>query len=257
MNNQARITNLKKHLEHLFPGKWVSGQPQTKTLLTGIPEIDGALLRGIARQRITEWTGTLSSGKTTILRSAISHWLSNGFHIAYVDTGNKLRAADWTFPTTQSTAPGKFWVIRPNENGNSSDLRNALWAADQLIRCQSFDVVILDLDSIKTPYQTQKEDRFYARLQTSLAQSNTSLLILKTAGSHDAGGRCYARLNFHWQHSPRYQSGFGGITIILPSVVCSIWKGGLSKTVEVSPTHHASNRLFTHSPVPDRRTAKS
>ena len=51
-NTATALVNLRQHLESLFPGKWFGDDYKQKTLLTGLPEIDQSLSRGLVRQRI-------------------------------------------------------------------------------------------------------------------------------------------------------------------------------------------------------------
>src|ERR1700679_1413910 len=133
---KSSVAALKQHFENLFPGKWVDADARQKTLLTGLNQIDHNLTKGIARQRITEWTGSPSSGKSTVLRSVIKQWCLAGFDVALIDAENKLVAADWTAinqdnGVTPTPNMGKFWVIR-NLESNSAHSKNYLWAADEL-----------------------------------------------------------------------------------------------------------------------------
>lgn len=101
MSMQVRVAALKQQLEQLFPGKWLTAGKSQRYVQTGIPEIDNSVTGGVARKRITEWTGPLSSGKTSILRSAVSYWCSRGLNVAYIDTEGKLYPADWAFVEQQ------------------------------------------------------------------------------------------------------------------------------------------------------------
>lgn len=96
-STQANLSNLKEKLEQLFPGKWSQGASGQRSVLTGIAELDNGVARGVARRRITEWVGPLSSGKSTLLRSVIAHWCASGMNVAYVDKLGRLRASDWAF----------------------------------------------------------------------------------------------------------------------------------------------------------------
>ncbi|HEY9868397.1 MAG TPA: hypothetical protein V6D08_04475 [Candidatus Obscuribacterales bacterium] len=280
MSIRAHVAALKEHLENLFPGKWVTaGQERSKTLLTGIAEIDRILPRGLARQRITEWQGPASSGKTTLLRAAIANWCAAGFNVAYVDTGGKLTAADWALveqgkcgatpggagilpaPKAGGTPPseiaithlpGKFWVVRPN-TGARPCLAPTIWLCTQLIRSNAFDAVVLDLgNSIE-----QLSSQTYARLQSSLSRSKTALVVVSDNSNASAGWGCHTRLTFRWGDTVDYQAGISGIAMIVPTVRCSVRQDGLSQSTEVTLTSHVPNRLFTHPQVPDRRTPKA
>lgn len=244
---QAQITTLKQHLEQLFPGKWISGKEGLKTLLTGLPEIDRCLSNGLARQRITEWTGAASSGKTTLLHAAVANWCKSGFDVSYVDTGSRLLAADWS---SVDQGQGRFWVIRSPPGDDR--IKSVLYVTEQLLRSNAFDVIVLDLDDM-----SQLSSRMYARLQRSLARSKAALIILHDAVPVPDGWGCHTRLSFCWGDKAQYNYGLNGIAAIVPQIQIGIWRDGLSKNVEVTAGSHVTNRLFTHSPVPDRRTPKA
>lgn len=245
------ITKLRNHLEDLFPGQWVHTPSRARTLSTGLAFLDQGLTRGLARQRMSAWVGPASSGKTSLLRSTISHWLNCGFQIAYIDTEDKLLASNWVFLENsqlkdQEQSLGKFWVVR--------DLANSdyLWATETLVRSNIFDVVILDLDLVNC-----RSGKVYARWQNSLSKSKTALLLLSSNNRLPAGWNFYAQLDFHWGENIQYSEGLCGKTMILPAINCSITKNGLAYNTEVPITAYVANRLFTHSPVPDRRSTKT
>jgi hypothetical protein len=247
MTIQAQVSALRQHLEQLFPGKWLSGKEKSKALLTGLPVIDNSLTRGLARQQITEWIGAVSSGKTTLLRTMIANWCASGFDVAYIDTGCKLLAADWVFV---EKGRGRLWVIRapPKEDSNTT-----FYAADQLIRCNAFDAVILDLG-----HRNTLSNRIYARLQRSLARSKAALIVVRDHSSAPIGGwGCHIQFNFCWTDKAQLESGINGVAAIAPSINLRISKEGLSKNLETTVGIHVSNRLYTHPTVPDRRAPET
>jgi hypothetical protein len=277
MSIQHSVAALRQRFENLFPGKWVNGDAKSSVLLTHIPAIDQGLTRGIARQRITEWSGPVSSGKTSILRALISNWCASGFNVAYIDAEDKLVASDWTFieqgkcgakPTINTKIdhkkqkPGKFWVIRHLSETDKSkrykDLpsrKNGLWAADELIRSNAFDVVVLDLGASERTKPIQS--RIYARLQNSLARSKAALVLLREGDFSSPGWGCYAQLDFRWGTTLNCKEGLHGTAMLTPSISCSVLKDGQSQTTEVQISSHVSNCLYTHPRVPDRRTSKT
>jgi KaiC/GvpD/RAD55 family RecA-like ATPase len=283
MTIQGSVAVLKERFENLFPGKWVNVDERQKTLLTGLSEIDHSLTRGLARQRITEWIGPPSSGKTSTLRAIINHWCAAGFNVAYVDTENRLVASDWTFAEHATAGTnslgrkqGKFWVIRnldalttPNIHSFSkvnhhwkgkSLKQNHLWAADELVRINAFDVVVLDLGASERTKPIHS--RIYARLQNSLGKSRTALIVLRDTEAYattptQPGWGSYAQLNFKWGSTIKHVSGLMGTAMILPSISCNVVKDGLSQSGEVAFAFNVSNRLFTHPSVPDRRSPKT
>ncbi len=290
MAGSVNVAALKQHFEHLFPGKWLQDQRDGKSLFTGIAEIDSVLGKGLARRRICEWIGTSSSGKSTLLRAAVANWCSSGFYVAYVDAQSRLVASDWAFVEQgnlglsinsatknsstklyierrieQPKKSGAFWVVRSNEKNDSDNDKkvlgrdNALWSAEQLIRSQVFDVVILDLGS-----SFSVSSRAYARLQRSLDRSKAALVIVRDDDLQEAAVKtiqsdwgCHTRLQFSWTTPVHCRYGLFGIASMSPTINGCVSRDGMSQNVEVTVSAHESNRLFTHTQIPDRRTTKT
>ncbi|MCC6978316.1 MAG: hypothetical protein IT343_08340 [Candidatus Melainabacteria bacterium] len=262
MSNQVSVFALKQQLEQLFPGKWFSAEKRHKALLTGVPEVDARLVNGLLRRRITEWAGSISSGKTTLLRKAVANWCSSGLHVAYVDPSGRLIADDWAFVADGNfaaasapslvTAKGKFWVVR-NLNENGSAELNSMWAAEQLLLSQVFDVVIFDSENLRIT------SRMHARLKRALDRSKSALIVLrdeKRGNNASFGWGFHTQLNFSWNLPIDSQQGLVGCAAFMPAITGNILRDGLSQAVEVRGKSYVTNSLFTHSPIPDRRTAK-
>ncbi|MBU6454461.1 MAG: hypothetical protein KGS72_22015 [Cyanobacteria bacterium REEB67] len=252
------VANLKRELEQLFPGKWLSGGEVNHSLKTGLASIDFGLSRGLPRRRITEWVGTTSSGKTTVLRTICANWLKAGLNIIYIDTFDRLIASDWCFP--EEGGRGKFWVLKSNmdkDPGSRRDFyRDALWACGELIRSRAFDVVVLDLGE-----KNSITSNLYARLQRALDRSKTSLIVLRDDDS-SASDTWGSDLRFAFGFSAPIHcqlglTGVGNVATILPTIKGFIVKDGMTKGLEVSVNSHVSNRLFTHPQIPDRRSSKT
>jgi hypothetical protein len=277
MSMQARVSTLRKQFEQLFPGKWLSGNERTRNLQIGVPEIDQGISRGIARRRITEWSGSVSSGKTTLLRNAIANWCAAGLNVAYIDTEGRLLASDWAYI---DQGLGKFWIVRPPDANTISAPSNsvvplvskrslysqeATWSADQFIRSNAFDVVILDFGAIDPSDQRRRgmsyspvSSRIYARLQRSLDRSKAALIIVRDgqiSASSDSWG-CYSRFTFDRGTAIKCEPGLAGVAMITPSIKCHVERDGMNQSVEVNFSSAVQNRLFTHPQVADRRTSK-
>ena len=275
---QENVAALKEQFEQLFPGKWQLKDQNQRNLQTGIAGIDTGPSRGIARKRISEWAGAPSSGKSTVLRTIIANWCTNGLHIVYVDAANKLIPADWAFvdqgisggtPSRlkknqnqprnltllgPESAKGKFWVVRNlPEKGHKQD---ALWATEQLVRSNLFDVVVFDATD-----SPSLSSRFYARLQRSLDSSKAALLIVKdetrASSSNQSTWGCHTRFSFNWSGPVSFEYGLNGIAAMTPAITSSVWKNGMTNSHEVVFGAYATNRLFTHPQVPDRRVPKA
>jgi hypothetical protein len=287
---QSNAAALKEQLENLFPGKWFFKNPNQRNLQTGFSEIDGSISRGITRKKISEWSGAASSGKNTVLRKIIANWCIAGLDIVYVDTANKLIPADWAFiergisgsklsnalscgdpdelgldkldkPDKLDKADkldslgnlGHFWVVRNlTQKGHKQD---ALWVTEQLVRANLFDVVIFD-----TTENLPLSSRFFARLQRSLDSSKSALLILKDKSSSAPDVSywgCHTHFNFSWSNPIAIEEGLNGIAALMPTISGSICRNGITNHYEVTFCAYATNRLFTHSQIPDRRIPKA
>ena len=279
MSTQSNVAALKEQFEQLFPGKWLLKEHNQRHLQTGLAGIDSGPSRGIARKRISEWSGSASSGKSTVLRAVIANWCAAGMHVVYIDAANKLVPADWAFVeqgicggmplnmvrsrvnhnlrslslVEPANSSGRFWVVR--NLINKGHKQNALWATEQLVRSNLFDVVIFDA-SESPPLSS----RFYARLQRSLDSSKAALLIVKdeesSASSQSTWG-CHTRFNFGWTNPISIEYGLTGIAAFIPAISSSVWKDGITNSHEVTFNAYATNRLFTHPQVPDRRVPKA
>src|SRR6185369_10205643 len=105
---------------------------------------------------------------------------------------------------------------------------------DQLLRSDLFDVVILDLGVLDTGQRSQKADRMAARLQRSLGHSRAGLLILRDTSTTESGWGCHTRLTFDWSDKVRCDyAPSGGLTRILPTINCAVWKDGISQSMEL------------------------
>jgi len=261
MVGAVSVANLKKELEQLFPGKWLSGEEVGRSLKTGVDQIDFGRTAGLLKRRVTEWVGTSSSGKTTVLRSICANWCATGLNVIYIDTFDRLLASDWCFLNKAKENQGRFWVLRSNIDKTTAKrdfLKDSLWACEQLIRSRVFDVVILDLGE-----RNVITSNFYARLQRALERSKASLIVLKDddSSTQSASWGANSRLNFSFASPVHFELGLTGhsddIATIMPTIKGSIWRDGMASNLEVSVASHVQNRLFTHPKVPDRSTSKS
>lgn len=259
---QVGVANLSRELEQLFPGKWLSAKESARVLKSGVESLDAVLSPVLIRRHMSEWVGSASSGKTTVLRTICANWCAIGLNIIYIDTFDRLLASDWALVGTENK--GRFWVLR---SGDCADLdgqtrygqhhkydyvKNALWACEQLIRSHAFDVVILDLAD-----RGVITSNINARLKRSLERSNASLVVLRDDDStSSAFSGSVGRVDFNFIEPIKVEQGVSGPVAIVPTIRSNVFKAGLSRSLEVSVAPYVPNRLFTHSPVPDRRTSK-
>ena len=97
-------------------------------LPTGIEGLDRALSGGLPRGRLTEITGPLGNGKTSLVRHIITH---TNQRVAYIDAARTLVPRDWAHVSA-------LWVIRP------PNPQRGAWSTDVLLRSGAFGLVVLD-----------------------------------------------------------------------------------------------------------------
>jgi recombination protein RecA len=101
---------------------------ESAALPTGIAALDRALAGGLPRGRLTEITGPLGSGKTSLVRHIV---MQSDQRIAYIDATRTLVPRDWARRST-------LFVVRPPEP------QRGAWSADVLLRSGAFGLVVLD-----------------------------------------------------------------------------------------------------------------
>lgn len=283
MSNRNSVAALKEQLETLFPGKLYSPANSKRSIATGLQQIDQGITHVLMRRRISEWVGSESSGKTTLLRQAIQHWCNTGLHVVYIDAQNRLVASDWAFVDKDSDQllepmqkTDRFGLNRQNSlfessqkrrNGKFLVVRNlkeqdVFWSAEQLVRSNIFDVVILD-----TSRSSSLNSRSYARLQRALDRSKSTFVLVTQTPSFNQNIKeqtwsnsswgCDSRFSYKWSGNVRCEIALNNVVAIQPDIGGSISRDGLNQNVEVSTKGNVANRLFTHPQIPDRRTPKT
>ena len=148
-------------------------QPEPRDrLATGIPELDHLLGGGFPRGRLSEVTGPLSSGRTSLALSLLAGATQRGEIVAAVD------GADAFDPASAEDAgvllDRVLWVRAPRG-------REALRSAERLLEAHGFALVLLD------PTGEPVAPAAWPRLARAAAATGTALVVLSTrraAGTH-------------------------------------------------------------------------
>ncbi|HET7564341.1 MAG TPA: hypothetical protein VFJ96_05065 [Gemmatimonadaceae bacterium] len=231
--------------------------PERAGLATGIDALDAALpARGVPRGRLTELLGARGSGRTTLLRTLVEHTVAQRTWVAYIDARRTLAPRDWAH---LGTASHGVTMVRPRTPAAGA------WCADVLLRSGAFGLVILD----GAPPLTRQ----VAVRLTRLARDADAALVVAAEDEHGAtsvGGALRLRVERTpaTHASPRQEHRRRAITRTNSSVceagprsssagrgtlVITVEKGGVRRTVEVSYVVRVARRLCAHPEVPDRR----
>jgi len=112
-------------------------------LPTGIKPLDQLLRGGLPLGTISEFTGSFSSGKTSLLFTLLAATTSEHFRVAYIDTFDTF---DPHFARTAGIQLQRLLWIRCQGDSLLNKVRNSLKTADILTRSQDFRVIVLDLE---------------------------------------------------------------------------------------------------------------
>jgi hypothetical protein len=153
---------------------------------TGLAALDALLGGGWPRAALSEISGPRSSGRTAVLRAALTAALSAGESTALLDVGGTLdaRAAMSTMSRMTSPGPPLLWI--------RCAAAQALKAADLVVAAGGFGTVALDLCDarLRIPDAAWMRLRHAARAQgtTVLVASGARRLGAFAAAAVDLGG---------------------------------------------------------------------
>jgi recombination protein RecA len=124
--------------------------PERLAPIPGCPDLDAALGGGFRRGHLSEITGAVSSGRTTIVVQALAAAAARGEAVALVD------ACD-TFDPFSAAARGldlaRLLWIRPSTSlgAGDTDASRALKAFSLILQAGGFGLVVLDLADVPAP----------------------------------------------------------------------------------------------------------
>ena len=140
-----------------------------ETLSTGIAEVD-ALIDGIPRGAITEIFGPRSSGRTSLLYSALTTATAHDEICALVDTNDVFA------PTAAATAgidlQRLLWVRCGGE------LEHAFKATDLLLHAGGFGLVILDIGDVAAKDARRIISSWWYRFRRTVENRSTAIVVI-------------------------------------------------------------------------------
>jgi hypothetical protein len=187
-------------LERRFPSA-LTPQPRTirETSSTGIPEVDQLLDGGLPVGAISEITGPVSSGRTSLALAFLAQRTSEDRVCAWIDAsdsfdsesaaanGVALKQLLWVrcknpLPGPQSSARPNFSRLdfpRPDlSRPDFSCLAQALRATDLLLQAGGFAALVLDLGSTAPEHAAKVPLATWFRFRQAADRTRCSLLVL-------------------------------------------------------------------------------
>jgi hypothetical protein len=162
-----------------------------ETLSTGIAEID-TLTGGIPRGAITEIFGPRSSGRTSLIYSALAYATAHDEICALVDT------SDVFAPTAAASAGMDFdrllWVRC------ASNLEHAFKATDLLLHAGGFGLVILDIGDVAGKDARRIISSWWYRFRRTVENRPTAIVVI----SEEACTRSCAAVTLELHGTPEW-----------------------------------------------------
>ena len=138
-------------------------------LPTGVNEID-ALVSGLPRGAITEIAGAVSSGRTSLLLSALAVATRQEETCALVDCNDTFDL--WSAKTAQVDLDRVLWVRCHNR------LEHAFKATDLLLQGGGFGLVVLNLADVAAKYARRIVSSWWFRFRRALENTPTALVVI-------------------------------------------------------------------------------
>ena len=180
---ESNISNLASRFGDAFR---LHEKTAPETLPTGIAEVD-ALSGGVPRGAITEIFGPRSSGRTSLLYSALGYATAQEEICALVDTSDAFA------PTAAEAARVDFdrllWVRC------AGNLEHAFKATDLLLHAGGFGLVILDIGDVAGKDARRIISSWWYRFRRTVENRPTAILVI----SEEACTRSCAALTLEFQ----------------------------------------------------------
>jgi hypothetical protein len=138
-------------------------------LPTGVNEID-ALVSGLPRGAITEIVGAVSSGRTSLLLSALAVATRQEETCALVDCNDTFDL--WSAKTAQVDLDRVLWVRCNNR------LERAFKATDLLLQSGGFGLVVLNLADVAAKCARRIISSWWFRFRRALENTPTALVVI-------------------------------------------------------------------------------
>ncbi len=173
---------IESELAHRFGSVFkLQEKPVAEVMSTGVPEVD-RIASGFPRGAITEILGPASSGRTSLLHSALAASTTRQEVCALVDASD-------TFDATSAAHVGAdfdqlLWIRC------GSNVGHAIKATDLLLQSGGFGLVALDLGDVPSLQSRRIQLGWWFRFRRAIENTPTALIVI----SRDPNARSCASL---------------------------------------------------------------
>lgn len=173
MASTAKIVELRNLLRERFPAAHQDRRPEIETCPTGLPCLDDA---GLPKGALTELVSPQKSGGSALLlRRLIENLAANGQYLALVDGRDSFDPQS----VEQAACDRLLWVRCHNA-------KETVQAADILLRDGNLPFAVIDLQFNPEREIRRLPGQTWYRLQTLVAKTNATCLILTPSKSVSA-----------------------------------------------------------------------
>jgi hypothetical protein len=169
---RAKMSALSSPLltRHLLSERQLNDKITRDFLTTNIQELN-AVLEGFPRGAITEITGPVSSGRTTLLETALASATSRGEYCALID------ASDCFDPHSAAAAGVDLSRLLWVRCGGQAD--KALQCADLLVHAGGWGLIALDLAGIAPQLVRKIPISWWHRFRLAVENTPAAMLVLE------------------------------------------------------------------------------
>ena len=154
------------------------GEPAGAALATGIPALDALLGGGLARGRLSELHGPLSSGRTSVALALLAQATEAGEVVAVVDGANAFHPAS---ARSAGVRLDRVLWVRPPGVGE------AVRAGERLLQARGFAAVLLDASRDAAMDWVALPAAVWQRLARAAAAGGAALIVVaqhRVTGTH-------------------------------------------------------------------------
>jgi len=236
-------TNLESALAIRFGAvfQWSETRP-AETLPTGVVEID-AFLSGIPRGAITEIVGAVSSGRTSLLLSALAMATRQAETCALVDGSDTF---DLLSAKTACVDLDRLLWVRCNNH-----LERAFKATDLLLQSGGFGLVVLNLADVAVKYARRIVSSWWYRFRRAIENTPTALVVVTPVACVRSCARMVLEVNNEGAVWPAtasvFKSSDAALRIKENRMQVTKNSNHLSLVTEPVQRHPRQSSLLTHS----------